>query len=112
MQAESVDVDDYVAHISILKTLQRVFAWVRPYATWMSFYGLAWGFALASNQDKSEFDSKAVDAILAQRGIRGLKFYDGETHRHMFSIPKYLRDALDGPSVGMIITDRELLVVQ
>jgi len=32
-----------------------------------------------------------VDRALAERGVEGLRFYDGITHLSMFSLPKYAR---------------------
>lgn len=113
MQAETTNFGEHVPHISIIKTLQQTFHYVIPYQTWIPFYCLSWGFIIASDQSlKERLNPDSILQILQQRNCLNLKFYDAETHAHMFSRPKYLRDALDDPHTGMIIRDDHLLIVE
>lgn len=113
MQAETTDSGTYTAHISIIKTLRHCFNTVFSYGTSISFYGLTWGFVVASDQAiEHRFSPLTLAQTLRERNCSDLKFYDTESHLHMFSLPKYLRDAIENPSVGMIIRDDQLLVVE
>ncbi len=113
MQAESTNIGEHLAHVSIIKTLRQVFRDVRPYHAWVPFYGLSWGFAVAADHDLSEpYAGESLSQILQQRHCTDLQFYDAETHRHIFSLPKFLRQSLEDPAVGMIIRDDALLEVE
>ena len=35
-----------------------------------------------------------VDRLVSQRINKELKFYDGESHRNMFALPKFLRQGI------------------
>ncbi len=53
-----------------------------------------WGMILASDSPLDQLDNDQVDTRIAERVTKELGFYDGETHRNMFSLPKYLRKGL------------------
>jgi len=112
MQAETTNLGEHLAHVSIIKTLRSVFADVRSFHTWIPFYGLSWGFAVASDRALDEaFSPVQLTERLRQRNGHQLKYYDVETHRHLFSLPPYLRHDLKDPKKGMIIRDDALLEV-
>ena len=45
----------------------------------------------------------AVDDLIRERLGRRLSFYDGETHRHMISLPTYLREGIAAET--RVVTD-------
>jgi spermidine synthase len=45
--------------------------------------------------DPRQLKRADVNRILAERGVTGLRNYDGETHEGLFFVPKYIRDAFD-----------------
>jgi spermidine synthase len=54
--------------------------------------GIPWGMLFCSqNPNAICVDAATVDGRLAQRQICDLRFYDGETHAGMFSLPKHVR---------------------
>lgn len=113
LQAENTEVEWCRAHIEIVNRLKQVFAHVRSYQVNMSFYGLPWGFALGSDTPFAErLTPEAVERTLAERGCSGLRHYDAETHQHMFSLPKYLRDALQDPAVATELRNAMPLAVK
>ncbi len=113
MQAETTDRGGYSAHVSVIKTLQTVFKHVHPYSIYIPFYGLSWGFAVASDQEISQrFTIQEITKTLQERNCTDLQLYDAETHQHMFSLPKYLRAVLESQVVGRIIRDDQILMVQ
>ena len=51
-----------------------------------------------------------MDQRVRERVSDDLRFYDGQAHHHMFSLPKFLREAL-AAATG-VITDAEPLIVR
>ena len=117
VQAESADVGVLEGHLAILRTIAGVFPLARAYHTHVPSFAEAWGFVVAckptaSGQlgDPADLAPEAVDGLLRARGCVGLRFYDGLTHRRLFSAPKYERAAAGSP--GPAITDDSPLVVE
>jgi spermidine synthase len=111
MQAGMTKVGELDFYCAMGRTLGEVFPVVAPYQAFMSSFGLPWGFmAAAKAGDPRTLAPEAVDRRLAE-GVTGeLGFYDGQAHRHLFSLPKHLRAALGRP--GRIVTDADPLVVK
>jgi len=81
---------------AIHNTLEKVFPNVAPYTVSVESFGECWGFGIASSGlDPTSLTSVAIDSCLQNRGVSGLKFYDGITHQGLFSLPRFLRDALN-----------------
>lgn len=94
LQAGSYNPRLIECHAAVCNTLATAFPIVRSYGAFIPSYDTAWSFALASKKlDPLEFPAHEVDKRLAGRGINDLKFYDGETHRNMFSVPRDIRMA-------------------
>jgi spermidine synthase len=108
--------EDGTCFAPITNTLNEVFDCVLPYSTNIPSFGSDWGFSMAfssSNPEKSMDDfihikDKVIDDIVssditeiddissdangsAKKGCDVLKYYDGESHRGMFSLPKPTR---------------------
>jgi len=76
----------------ISATLSQVFPIVRRYRAEVPFFKDSWAFITASAvRDPAALPPGYVDRALAERGVDGLRFYDGITHQSMFSLPKYAR---------------------
>lgn len=94
-QAECFAYNDLEGHLSIVKTLERVFPNVMGYGAFIPYFSDTWGFALATmHDDPRKLTPWEVDARLEERGCAGLRFYDGETHRAFAHQPKYYRQML------------------
>src|SRR3990172_7823223 len=79
----------------IHRTLATVFPIVSPYRCYMPSFGGAWGFIIASlDSVPSELSPQEVDARLAARLTRPLRYYDGVTHQGLFHLPKYIREGM------------------
>jgi len=108
VQAGSASPTELLNLTAVSRTLQSVFPKVAQYNTYMQSFGGPWGFCLASlGTDPSLFSPEEIDRRIKARGLRGMRFYDGLTHRNMFSLPKYIREALAGQK--RIITDKKPL---
>jgi spermidine synthase len=108
VQAGSANPTELLNFTAVNNTLKSVFPIVRGYTTYMNSFGQPWGFCFASrDNDPSALNSYEIDATIATRGISGLKFYDGTTHHGMFSLPKYIREAMAAQK--RVITDKKPL---
>ncbi|MCX7912348.1 MAG: polyamine aminopropyltransferase [Dehalococcoidales bacterium] len=95
IQAGSASPTELLILGAVINTLKLVFPLVVPYAAYVPCYGGPWGLCLASRHlDPSGLSPEQVDGLLAGRKITGLRFYDGITHRNMFSLPKYVREGI------------------
>jgi spermidine synthase len=95
LQSGSTSMVISLGFIAVANTLRTAFSVVAPYQSEIPSFGGTWGFAMASqNLDPRELSSEEVDRRLSRRVNKPLRFYDGLTHRGMFSIPKYLREEM------------------
>lgn len=109
-QAGIARVNGLLCLLSVKKTLEEVFSKVRIYTAFIPCYSTAWGFAMASeNLDPLTPSSDHINSLIHERCKDEPKFYDGESHQHMFSLPKYLR--LASNQEGKVIKDNAPLFV-
>ena len=102
--ANSADFRHSTRFASVVKTLQDVFTFVRPYIAYTPLFGQDWAFVSASNvHDPSKLAPHEVDRRIAENGCDGLNFYDGITNQRIFSIDKKLRKILN--ETGHVLTD-------
>jgi spermidine synthase len=63
--------------------------------------GIPWGMLFCSrDRNVTSMDAATVNERLARREVHGLRFYDGETHIGMFSMPKHVRAWLASGETG------------
>ncbi len=111
VQAESGDCGVLVGHAAIVSTLGSVFGRAEGYRAHVPSFGETWGFAVAGDDAlPSSLVPDAVDRTLSERGCAGLRFYDGITHRGLFSQDRYYRAALAESAV--VIDDDHPLVIE
>lgn len=107
-QAGSASLTELLNFTAVNNTLRSVFPIVCPYKVDIPCFGGPWGFCLASkNLNPALLSPAEIDNVISARHLTGLRFYDGLAHQGMFSLPKYLRDALSGQE--RLITDNEPL---
>ncbi len=99
------------AFTAIASTLKSVFPHVFPYRAMVPSFSSDWGFNLASlGPTPLDLDKQEVDRRLDERGCSSLRFYDGETHRELFSLSRNLRQAL-AEETRVITEDNPLIVL-
>ena len=77
---------------TIVNTLSQVFSCTRPYQVHIPSFQTLWGFTLASDTELPVTATPdQLDALISRRLSKSLRFYDGEGHQGMFSLPKFLR---------------------
>jgi spermidine synthase len=93
-QATSTAVNNCTSFLIIANTIKEVFTVVRPYSANVPSFFSPWGFIFASqNSDPLTVLSDELRNRISY--LKGLRFYDAETHTAMFVLPKFLREALD-----------------
>ena len=110
LQAGSSAWGNHQCFTAIINTLKAVFPLVSPYETFIPSYGGMWGFALAS-QKLSPLPPAEVDSKISSRITKGLRFYDGLAHQGLFSLPKYLREAI-AEEKRVITTEQPFFIYQ
>ena len=80
---------------AVAKTVSSVFPRVALCEAFIPSFASTWGFVIGSlGPDAASLSSERVDALIAERITSQLRFYDGITHRGIFSVPKFLREAV------------------
>ena len=112
MQAGMTKIGELDFYAAMARTLSEVFPVVAPYQSFIPCFGTPWGFIVAAKTgDPRTLSVEDVDRRLAER-LRGpaLRFYDGQAHRHLFSLPKFLRQAI--ADSDRIVTDAKPLLIR
>jgi spermidine synthase len=104
VQAGSASLTELLNLSAVYSTLKSVFPVVAAGVTHIPCFGGPWGFCFASpKHDPARLTPVGVDRLIAARGLSSLSFYDGLTHLGMFTLPRYVREALAGQR--RLITD-------
>lgn len=75
-----------------LANLRSVFAVVTPYLTSVPLYGGMWMMACAAaSLDPTRLTAEEIDRRIAQRGLGGLQYYNGDVHRAALALPNFVR---------------------
>ena len=94
-QAGPANFLDAAFFASVLSTARSVFQRAEPYSITVPSFGVPWGFVVASDN----IDLSSVPESFIERWIDQLSeqpfCYDPATHRHLFSLPKHIRRALE-----------------
>ena len=80
---------------TIYKTLGRAFKHTAAIQVHVPAFQTLWGFGLASDSPLPQYSEEQVDGLVAERIDKPLKYYDGESHRSMFALPKFLREGIE-----------------
>lgn len=108
VQSGSASLNELLNLTAVYNTLKSVFRITNVFTADMPCFGGPWGFCTASmKHDASCLTAEEVDRRISDKSLVGLRFYDGVTHRGMFSLPRYIRDAME--SQQRIITDKDPL---
>jgi spermidine synthase len=109
MQAGMTKLGELAFFTTIHRTLREVFPVVAAYQSFVSCFGTPWGFIVASKKvDPTGLGARAVDKLIADRVKGSLEYWDGVTHQHGFSLPKFIRKAIAKQT--RIVTDANPLL--
>lgn len=97
LQASTAAFHNASLHCKMARTLRRHYKHVTSFFTHVPAFDTDWAFLACSDTvDLATLSEEAVNAYCKQ--LRGENFfYDGETHRRLFSLPLYLRRMLAAP---------------
>jgi len=110
LQAGMTKLNELAFYTSIHRTLREVFPVVAGYQTFVSCFGTPWGFILAGKKlDPRRLTADAVDKLIGERMSGQLDYWDGATHQHAFSLPKFIRKAIDAQT--RVVTDAHPLIM-
>ena len=79
---------------TISNTLSKVFNHIAPTQVHIPAFQTLWGMVIASDSPLARLDEEQVDWLVSERIGKELRFYDGETHLNMFSLPRFLREGI------------------
>jgi spermidine synthase len=81
-------------HAALHRTFTKIFKVVRPYYAYVPSFDVPWAFLIGTfAADPLALSATTVSRRLGKLG-RQLRMYDGETHEHLFRIPKHVRSIL------------------
>ncbi|MCX8026784.1 MAG: polyamine aminopropyltransferase [Thermodesulfovibrionales bacterium] len=107
-QATSSAVNNISAFVAITNTLKSVFPIVRPYIVNVPSFHTPWGFVLASKT----FDPITISQDIIEKRlspfINKLGFYDSNIHFSLFTLPRFVHEAIK-KGKDYIITDSATL---
>ncbi len=110
MQAGMTKIGELHFYAAMARTLAAVFPVVAPYQSFVPCIGTPWGFIVAAKAgDPRGLAPETVDARVRERVADELGFYDGQAHQHLFSLPKFLRQAV--LACDRVVTDADPLIV-
>jgi spermidine synthase len=93
LQTSMAGPHNFALHARMIATLRRAFPAVAPYTVYVPAFDTQWGLALCGGQVDARSDAAAARAAAHAAACGGLRFYDAESHRGMFNLARYLRDA-------------------
>ncbi len=95
LQASTAGFHNMHLHAKMARSLRRHYRFVRSFYTHVPAFDNDWAFLACSDAvDVAALDGARIDAYV--NGLRGENyFYDSETHRRLFSLPRYLRRELE-----------------
>ena len=80
---------------TIFNTLGTIFAHTKAAQVHIPAFQTLWGFTIASDTPFPQDWEEGIDAEVARRLSKPLKYYDGESHRNMFALPRFQREGLN-----------------
>ena len=81
---------------TIYHTLTDVFTHAAAAQVHVPAFQTLWGFTIASDAPLAQQTESELNAAISGRVSKPLRHYDGETHRGMFALPKFLREGIEG----------------
>lgn len=96
------------AHSAIYNTIKQIMPFTRSYRAFVPSFNTEWGFILAAAEDHQLPEGENLDRLIKERSLE-LRYYDSETSRSIFALPKDIRARLAAET--RIIDDDNLIAV-
>lgn len=96
LQASQTDYHMMELHTIINKTLREAFKYVNSFEARVPAFDTTWSFIMSSDYIKPfDITKEEIDLRISSRMDKEMRFYDGITHTKIFSLPKFLREAIN-----------------
>jgi spermidine synthase len=95
LQASTAGPHNFQLHARMVSALKDSFSAVCPYTAYVPAFDTEWGFALCGGGLDMTSEGATARVQTHAMGCGGLRFYDAESHRRLFSLPRYLREAYE-----------------
>ncbi len=91
-QSSRISFTDMQLHNVLYSAMSKVFPFIKTALVSIPGFDIPWSFTSASESDSMlSLSEKDIDSRIKERVNVELRFYDGETHRNIFSLPKHVR---------------------
>ncbi|RMH29605.1 MAG: methyltransferase domain-containing protein [Planctomycetota bacterium] len=94
VQAGPLDPANIGAHATLASTVRAAFGGATSYWSFVPSYAAPWSFIIGSAKPVEPPDPAETDRTLADRGVSGLRMFDGRAMRGLFDLPKDIREAI------------------
>ncbi|MCG2885080.1 MAG: polyamine aminopropyltransferase [Vulcanisaeta sp.] len=85
---------------TVYRTMASVFPIARPYHVYVPSFDSTWGFVIGSfNLDPLALTPEEINARIRDRIHGELRFYEGDIHKVLFTLPKHIRNTLEDKSI-------------
>ena len=109
LQAGDFSLPFLEAHSAIYNTIKQVMPDLHSYSAFTPSFNSDWSFIVASKDSTiGAFEANEIDRRAGERHL-ALDYYDSETHRRMFAIPRNIRKRRNAETT--IIDDDRLLTI-
>ncbi|MEW6586746.1 MAG: polyamine aminopropyltransferase [Nitrospirota bacterium] len=86
---------DKTLSTKIFSILKKIFPNVSFYYEYIPSFGCLWSYIVCSSRhDPGKMGNRVLEKRLQERGLGRLSYYDAETHRRLFALPKCVRRRL------------------
>lgn len=107
LQADDLSSAFLEPHCAIFNTVGEVLPYLHSYRAFIPSFNTMWGYIIAARDfDPAGFSAGLIDSRIEERGLE-LRFYDEETHRGMFALPRDIRERRK--TIKKVIDDGQLL---
>ncbi|MBM4235243.1 MAG: spermidine synthase [Firmicutes bacterium] len=96
------------AHCAIYNTIRQIMPFTLSYRAFVPSFNTEWGFIVAAPEERKMPAGEVLDLLIQERSLN-LRYYDSETARSIFSLPKDIRARLAAET--KIIDDDNLLAI-
>ncbi len=108
MQAGDCCLPFIEAHAAIYNTVRQVMPFALPYRAFVPSFNTEWGFIVAAAEELRMPEGEALDLLIKERSL-SLRYFDSETARSIFALPKNIRDRLNAET--RIIDNENLITI-
>ncbi|MCL5036967.1 MAG: hypothetical protein M1269_07630 [Chloroflexi bacterium] len=86
-------------HKLVYDMMSKLFPRTYSFLEYLTSHHALFGFVIGSRTfSPTSINKDEIDRRLEERGVTGLRYYDGLADQRLFSLPKYMKKALENPT--------------